>query len=75
MDSKETILIIFFLEHPTVGNSYEFKNILTGEIETRRVTARVKKRRGREQYFEATMTTKDGRSVVAEYEVDNVISL
>lgn len=66
--------IVFFEDHPTVGNSYKFKNILTGETVTRTVTTRVKKRRGREMYFEATMTTDDGRSVVAEYEVDKIIS-
>lgn len=64
-------MIIFFEEHPVVGNRYQFTNILTGEIETRRVIARVKKRRGRELFFEATLKTEDGRSVVAEYEIDN----
>lgn len=64
-------MIIFFEEHPIVGNSYQFTNIITDEKEQRTVTARVKKQRGRELYFEATMTTEDGRSIVAEYEVGN----
>ena len=69
--------MIFFETHPTLGKAYQFTNILTGNIEKRTVTQRVKSVRYsdifncKQFYFEVTMTTADGRLVIDEYEIKN----
>lgn len=69
------ILLTFFNDHPTVGNSYQFTNLLTGEIVTRTVTKRVKRSRYsdvfncKQAYFEATLLDGNGKEFVTEYEL------
>lgn len=69
--------MIFFNDHPTPGKAYKFTNILTGDVELRTVTQRVKKSRysdvfkQRQEYFEVTMDMADGRIITAEYEIND----
>lgn len=69
-------MLIFFENHPVVGNSYQFRNMFTGETVTRTIQQRLKQWRYsdvfrvRQQYFEVVMIDTDGEIVTAEYEIN-----
>lgn len=64
-------MLVFFEEHPTVGNSYQFTNILTGETVTRTVQQRLRSRRKGDVFFEIVMVDNSGEIVTAEYEINS----
>lgn len=70
-------MLLFFEDHPIVGNRYQFTDILTGETISRTIQQRLKMTRYsdvfryRQHYFEVVMIEDSGRIVTAEYEIDD----